>query len=67
MKELTDVWKRKNKRTGKFQYVGAFSYQHKNNKTSELALITKGTYYYFRKNKNLMLNQKLSSKNKTSN
>ncbi len=49
MKVLTDVWKRKNKTTGKIEYIGAYKYYSGKSKKRELALITKSTYKFYKK------------------
>lgn len=54
MKVLTDVWKRKNKTTGKIEYIGAYKYYSGKSKKRELALITKSTYNFYKKHANFV-------------
>ncbi len=61
MKVLTDVWKRKNKATGKTEYIGAYKYYSGKSKKRELALITKSTYNFFRKHAKFTGNELLKN------
>ena len=49
MRILTEVWKRKNKKTGKMEYFGAYNYYYSSSTSSEAAMITKTTYNNFKK------------------
>ncbi|MBL1215499.1 MAG: hypothetical protein HND52_19185 [Ignavibacteriae bacterium] len=48
MKELVDAYKRTNKRTQKIEYIGAYKSYHSCGSDTEIALITKASYDYFR-------------------
>ena len=50
MKVLVDVWRRTNKRTHKIEYIGAYKIYHSCGSSSEVALITKGSFDNFKKN-----------------
>ncbi|GEM_PF-4298993 len=52
MKVPTEVWKRKNKTTGKTEYIAAYKYYSGKSKKRELALITKSTYNFYKKHAN---------------
>ena len=56
MKVLTEVWKRRSKLTGKFEYLGSYNYYSSKGKGKETALITKNTYVLFRKDPATFLN-----------
>ena len=57
MKILTKVWRRRNKRTGKIEYIGSYNYYTSRGTDKEQALITKSTFKNFKDGIDKVINQ----------